>query len=105
MNILVWEKLKTVDGKLDAVLALLTTLNERIESIMATQAEIAAKLNAATDELKKVGGEVKTLLTKIDELQAAVVAAGNVTPELQAAVDAVVEQAKVVDDLVPDVTP
>ncbi len=69
---------------------------------MATQAELVATLNAVNENLKKIGLETGTLLTKIDELKAQVAAGGAVTPELQSAVDAVAAQAKVVDDLVPD---
>jgi hypothetical protein len=69
---------------------------------MATQAELTKQVKAIGDKLTKIGEESKTLLTKVDELKQAVADAEKVTPELQSAVDAVAEQAKVVDDLVPD---
>lgn len=75
-----------------------------LEKIMATQQELTTKLNAVTDNLKKVGAETTTLLAKVEELKTTI-ASGTVTPELQAAVDAVAAQAKVVDDLVPDAPP
>lgn len=69
---------------------------------MATQSDAAAQLLAVNDKLVKVGTETATLLTKIQELQDAAANAGQVTPELQAAIDAVATQAGKVDDLVPD---
>lgn len=66
---------------------------------MATQAEAAVQLKAIGEQMVKVGKETATLLTKIEELKNA---GGDVTPELQAAIDAVAAQAKVVDDMVPD---
>lgn len=69
---------------------------------MAMQAELTTQVTAATDKLKKIGTETSSLLTKIDELKAVIAAGGAVTPELQAAVDALTTQALVVDELVPD---
>lgn len=70
--------------------------------IMASQAELAAQVTAATEKLTKIGVETSTLITKVSDLEAIIAAGGDVSPELQAAVDALVAQAKVVDDLVPD---
>lgn len=77
-------------------------LNKKAKKIMATQAEAAAQLTALNTELVKIGTETQALLDKVTALQAAADAAGNVSPELQAAIDGVVAQAKTVDDLVPD---
>jgi hypothetical protein len=68
---------------------------------MPTQADAAAELQNVNQQLQKIGTETQTLLDKITALEQA---GGNtdVQPELQAAIDAVVAQAKVVDDLVPD---
>lgn len=70
--------------------------------IMATQQEQTVKLNEATERLKKVQTETRTLLDKIKELTDALANQSNVTPELQAAVDAITTQVQVVDELVPD---
>lgn len=88
-----------IERKLDLL------LTETIH-IMATQKELAAAIDAANEKLKKIGTETTTLLGKIDDLQKQI-ASNPVSPELQAAVDALVAQAQVVDDLVPDapVTP
>ncbi len=72
---------------------------------MATQAELATQLSGVKDQLVKVGTEIDTLQTKVADLQAAIANAGNVTPELQAAFDALKTQAQVLDDLNPDPTP
>lgn len=74
------------------------------ERMMATQAELTTKVNELTTQVTKVGTETRTLLTKIEELLA-VIAAGTVTPELEAAVNALKDQVQVVDDLVVDATP
>lgn len=70
--------------------------------IMASQAELADQIRAATSQLQKIGTETKSLVEKIDALQAIIDAGGEVSPELQAAVDELKTQAQVVDDLVPD---
>jgi hypothetical protein len=84
---------------------------------MATQQELAEQLGAVTSQLTEIGTgvdkvstETATLLVKVAELEA-LLAAGNtvtVSPELQAAFDAVKAQAdvvatkvKAVDDQVP----
>lgn len=68
---------------------------------MASQQDIAAEMATMQAQLVKIGGETSTLITKIDELNAIIVSQ-PVTPELQAAWDAVKTQANVVDNLVPD---
>lgn len=85
----------------DTDLVLLREINRKVGKIMANQQELADQIKTVTDRLNKIGTETTKLIQKIDEL---VAAAGNaqVTPELQAAVDALAAQAKVVDDLVPD---
>lgn len=70
---------------------------------MATQIEIAAELNAvkeklvaATGRITKIGTETDSLLTKIQALEETI-NAGTVSPELQAAFDAVKAQANEVE--------
>jgi uncharacterized phage infection (PIP) family protein YhgE len=77
-------------------------INRKLNQIMATQAEAAAQLQGISAELTKVAAETQTLLDNVKALQDAATAAGNVSPELQAAIDQVAAQAKTVDDLVPD---
>lgn len=68
---------------------------------MATQQELTAKINELTATVTKVGGETRTLLTRIEELLEQI-NNGEVTPELQEAVTALEEQVAIVDGLVPD---
>lgn len=81
----------------------LKQINRKLDNIMATQAEAAAQLKTISTELVKVGTETQTLLDKVTALQDAAANADNVSPELQAAIEAVATQATKVDDLVPDV--
>lgn len=92
----VYHRLMHVEDTLDRIVTLL-------RSIIVTQAELTAQVQAANDKLTKIGGETRGLLTKIDELTALIASGPPVTPELKAAVDALTAQAQVVDDLVPDV--
>ncbi len=82
---------------------IVTPLNEIKELIMSTQAEVTELLNAATTQLQKIGAESAATLQKVLDLEAVIASMGtNVTPELQAAVDALRAQVQLVDDLVPD---
>lgn len=76
----------------------------RLDHIMATQAELTAQLEANAVEIQKIGTETQSLIDKVNELLAQLQNA-PVTPELQAAADAVTAQLKIVDDLVPDAPP
>lgn len=77
-------------------------VNRKLERIVSTQQQLAESLNAATALVTKIGTEVQGLKDKIVELEAAVVAAGNVTPEVQAALDGLNAKIAQVDALVPD---
>jgi hypothetical protein len=72
--------------------------------IMASQKDLAADLGKVSDLLGKIGTETTSLLTAIADLKTQI-ANAPVTPELQAAFDKVAAQAKIVDDLVPDLPP
>lgn len=78
-------------------------LNRKVDDVMATVNELTAELNAVKDQVVKIGTETRTLLTKIDDLTA-IITSGNVPvpPDVQAALDDLKAQAKVVDDLVVD---
>ena len=75
---------------------------ERLKSMAQTQTELAAQLKASTDQVAKIGGETRTLLTKVQELLDQLATQTGVTPELQAAADDLKAQLQIVDDLVPD---
>lgn len=81
---------------------MLEQILHQLEIIMATQAELAQQLTDAAAKAEKVGNETRTLLTQIQALLDQVANATAVSPELQAAADAVTAQLAVVDDLVAD---
>lgn len=72
-----------------------------LKQIMANQAQLAADLRSVKTQLDKIATESQALLDKISELEAEL-ENQDVTPELQAAFDAVKSQAQTIDDLVPD---
>jgi len=80
----------------------IASINKRLEIIMGTQAELAAQINEVTNTVAKIGVETKSLLTKVTELTDLLAAGGNTTPEVDAAIAALVAQADVVDGLVAD---
>ena len=68
--------------------------------------EAVAALNATNETLTKVGTETDALLKEIQRLNEALQnAGGQITPELEAAIEAVDTRAKAIDDLVADVPP
>ena len=89
---------------------LLREVRAKFKKIMASQAQLAADLQAATAQLKKIFGEIAGVQTEVTALKEkvaaleAVIAAGiEPSEELIAAVAAVKEQAQIVDDQIPDV--
>lgn len=81
---------------------LLRNLNIKLDTIMATQQELAQELTNLKTQEDKAHAE---LLQKISDLEAAIVAAGNSTPEVDAALVALKASVQSVDDIVPDVAP
>ena len=77
-------------------------IHERLDKIMATQTELAALLATIATQITKAKTEV---IAKIQALTDAVAAAGTVTPEVQAATEALAALAQQLDDIVPDVPP
>lgn len=90
--------------KLDHFQHQLDRIEREVKGIMATQQELVVGLNEVKATLVKIGTETTSLLKKIDDLQA-VITNNPVSPEVQAAFDAVKAQAGIVDDLVPDLPP
>lgn len=90
---------------------ILQRIEQKVDLIMATQAELSADLRAVNAQQLKTAGEIAALqagqdvlTAKIVELQAIIDAGGTgVTQELIDAVAAVKSQAQIVDDLIPDV--
>jgi seryl-tRNA synthetase len=94
-----------IGGDANNIERLLRALINQGVRIMSTQQEAAEQLTAVKEQLGKVAGETATLLNKIEELKAAVESSSQASPELQAAIEAVAAQAKIVDDMVPDAAP
>lgn len=114
------------DDKLNLIL-------QKVNTIMATQAELAAaleaantalsdvgdKIDAALPEVTKIGTETQTLITAIANLTAIISAGGGTSPEVDAALakvqasadrlktssDSLTGKLQEVDALVPDATP
>lgn len=72
-----------------------------LKSIIMTQAELAQQLTDVTAQNEKARAEI---LQKIADLEAAIVAAGNVTPEVEAALSALKTSVQTDDDIVADPT-
>lgn len=66
------------------------------------QSELAAQLTALTEQTEKAKAEI---LQKIADLDEALQAADDVTPEVQAAFDSLKASVQGVDDIVADVEP
>lgn len=89
------------DPRPDQILA---EIRELKEIVMSTQAELAANLTEILATVTKVGDETRALIAKVADLEAAIATAGNTTPEVDAALQALRDQVAVVDALVPDAT-
>jgi hypothetical protein len=79
---------------------LLHKLIRKAQKIMASQAEEAAILVAVDEKLDKATAEI---LAAIQGLKDALAAAGNTTPEVDAATARLTTAAQALDDIVPDV--
>lgn len=91
------------------------SVNERLDNIMATQAEHAAALMNLKSQVDKVLAETVTkdkaqeakeleLLARIAALEAAIAAGGRTSPEVDAALLALKGAVKTSDDVVADPT-
>lgn len=81
------------------LLKVLTNIHSEVRSIMTSQTEFAAKLQALADQANKSRDEV---LAALAALQAALAEAGAITPEVQAAFDNAQAAVQGIDDLNPD---
>jgi ABC-type transporter Mla subunit MlaD len=70
-----------------------------LNQIIMEQSEFAQKLNELKDQAAKAKAEI---IKKIEDLGTALDAADDVTPEVQAAFDALKTEVQGVDDIVPD---
>lgn len=80
----------------------LDVINQKADSIMATQAEQAARLRAIGTQLAKVRAEI---VAAVDRLTQALETAGSTTPEVDEATEALQGAVQGLDDLNPDAEP
>ena len=78
------------------------SIQERLDRIMTTQAELALQIAALTEQNERARAEV---LAKIADMQAAIDAAANVDPAVLEAFDALKVSVQADDDIVPDPAP
>lgn len=78
---------------------ILNDILDKVRTIMETQAELATKLTALGDQLTKVSAEISS---EIGTLQDAIAAAGNTTPEVDAALTRLQTLVDSLDALNPD---
>ena len=64
------------------------SIHTQLAQIMGTQTELAAELAAITPQITAIGDGITALNTRITDLEDAIANSGLVTPEVQAAVDA-----------------
>lgn len=96
--------LRFFTGSLERLLfrAVLGRLSQMEETIMANQQQLANDLKALGAQVTKIHAEVTGLSQKVTDLQTALDAAGNTTPEVDAAMGEVRTALQGVDDLVAD---
>lgn len=94
---------------LDELQAALVPIRQRLEAIMASQQDQAATLRQVQAQLTKVAGEIAGVQSSVDmlnarivELEAVIAADDEASQELVDAVQAVKDQAQLVDDAIPD---
>ena len=79
--------------------SILKSILDKVNAIMATQAELAATLATVKTQLTKASGEITA---RIQALVDALAAAGGTTPEVDAAVADLQAVAQALDDINPD---
>lgn len=76
-----------------------SSIRKTLKKILMTQEEAVAKINALTAQTQKSNAEISQKLT---ELSDAISAAGNVTPEVEAALAGLASVVQANDDLIAD---
>lgn len=84
-------------------------INRKLDTIMATQAELAADLILLKAQTNKIfaeqGARFDALTTRIAELEALIRGGGEVTPEVTAALAELKTALQSLDDTIPDAAP
>lgn len=83
------------------IIAAFLILNNKLDTIMASQAELAAELSAKTAQIRKAIDEIVSKIAALEEA----VRNSPATPELTAAVAALSVAVQSADDVVPDAPP
>lgn len=81
---------------------ILGAINQLKDSLMTSQAELAQQLSDLTAQTEKARAEI---VGKVASLEEAITNAGNVTPEVEAALASLKAAVQSVDDLNPDQAP
>jgi outer membrane murein-binding lipoprotein Lpp len=89
----------------DRTAHLLQLLLNQGDMLMATMKEVTDKLTALAGQVGKIDTEVQGLKALVATLQTTIANGPPITPELQAAVDAVAAAVQRVDDEIPDAPP
>lgn len=92
-------QLTQIRASLNQVLEDNCLINQKLEEIMATQAELAQALTALGTQLDKAKAEI---VQKVADLEAAIANAGSSTPEVDAALAALKGKVQELDDLNAD---
>jgi peptidoglycan hydrolase CwlO-like protein len=90
---------RILNRKLDLLIEQNKHTERKLNKIMATQAEQAAKLSAVADQLDKATAEILAAIQALKDAQAN---AGNTTPEEDAATARLSTAAQALDDINPD---
>ncbi len=87
------------DKILKEIKDILIVNNQKLDTIMAEQSQLAADLQALQAQVVKSREEI---IAKLAALEEAIQAADDVSPEVQAAFDELKAAVQTVDDIVPD---
>lgn len=74
-----------------------------LRKVMVSQAQLASDLITVKESVAKIGNETSALVQKVADLEAAIGNAGETSPEVDSALQALKDQIQVVDELVADV--
>jgi uncharacterized protein YoxC len=80
------------------------TIYITLNKIIMTQEELVLELQAVTEKVEKIGTETQGLIASVANLEAELEASGNISEDVAVALQALKDQAQVVDDLVEDST-
>ena len=86
-------------GPDDQTILALKKINKTLKKMAENQAQLAEELGVVKAQVEKITTEYTTRIATLEE---ALVAAGNITPEVQAALDGLKASVQIADDVTPD---